>query len=562
MSKLTPLNNILLELQNSQKTIAYGKGRVIKACEFSNDCARLINALNKKQHEYILSCKNSYSFAVGLFSLLQAEKKICLPPGMEKGQIDKISSGRLVVSDFYPDATHPIQEKSESIVNFKACSDGQIALFTSGSTGESKEIRKSLSQFNQEIKSLSQNWFLSEKEVAVSSVSHQHIYGLLFKIFWPLATMRPFYIDECMFENELNEVFSAHPNSILISCPAHLDAMSLFPSNNFLKDRVTFSSGAPLSLETATAINDLSGKCPIEVFGSTETGGIAWREQTKNPTWKTLLDVKISTNKDQTLLINSPFCEIQNEWYETGDKAEIISDSSFRHLGRKDRIVKVSGKRLSLDEMEQQLNNSQLVQACKVLVLNEKGNTSRESTAAILTLSDKGNKSLDELGRRKFAMSLKAQLKQYFPAVAIPRFWRYIDEFPRNSQGKIEIQLLHLFFNGFDETEKRFPELKSVSKISDKCKLTFRPDKSCDFFDGHFPENPILPGVGQIFWAQHYSEKLFGLTTIKGINKLKFHHVIQPHELCTLELIEDNKKISFSYSVEERLCSSGSLNYG
>ena len=563
MPEVTLLNNLLIELQNTPRTVAVNSQKAFTGNDFISDCSNLINVISREnESDFILSCKNAYNFALGLFSLLHLNKKICLPPGMQKGLIDELSQDRKVISDFYPEAIHPIQEKSQEKIKFSTLLDGNISLFTSGSTGERKEIKKTLSQFNEEIYTLNKSWDFSSEKIVLSSVSHQHIYGLLFKILWPLATQRAFFIDECMFEDDLNKAFSSFPESILISCPAHLDAMARFKEKDFLKNRIVFSSGAPLSLETAKDINASSGNCPIEVFGSTETGGIAWRLQTEQDYWNTFSNVSIRVDEKKTLSIKSPFCEIQNEWYETGDKSEILSPQSFKHLGRKDRIVKVSGKRLSLNEMELQLSQSELIESCKVLVLAEKGQTNRESTALIAVLTNKGSQNLSDIGRRKFALSLKAELKKLFPAVVIPRFWRYIDQFPTNSQGKIENELLPLFLQGYNESEKRFPILKSIQKQNENCSLNFLVPENCDFFDGHFPENPILPGVGQIFWAQFYTEKLLGFKTVKGINKLKFHHVIQPNELCTLELEVKNNSVNFTYSVGERLCSAGSINYG
>ena len=40
-----------------------------------------------------------------------------------------------------------------------------------------------------------------------------------------------------------------------------------------------------------------------------------------------------------------------------GDKAKVFSDGRFLTDGRVDRIVKIAGKRLSLDDMETRLNN-------------------------------------------------------------------------------------------------------------------------------------------------------------------------------------------------------------
>ncbi len=556
------LNNILNNFENSDHIIALSESESFTASKFIHDCKTLITKIKtQKETEFILSCKNSYLFTISFFALLHENKKICLPLGMEKGCIDELKTDRAIVSDFYSDALHPLQKHEIANVDLKSIPDGQISLFTSGSTGERKEIKKRLAHFSSEINILSQTWKVSENSLAVSSVSHQHIYGLLFKILWPLLHKSPFYIDECLYENQLNRVIKQHPHSHLISCPAHLDAMVKFPSNGFLKGKTIFSSGAPLSLQTSEAIEKISGKAPIEVFGSTETGGIAWRKQTASAHWITLSTVEIKADESGTLWVKSAFCEEQNEWYETGDKADITSDKNFKHLGRKDSIAKVSGKRVSLNEMADRLASSEYISKCNVLVLQEKGQTKRESTAAIAVLSEKGKAELENLGRRKFSLKLKETLKHFYTPVLIPRFWRYIDEFPRNSQGKIQSSTLRLFFAGYDDQEKRFPRLRAILQSKESCILKFTIPKDCSFFEGHFNGLPILPGVAQIFWVQFYCEKLAGLTNIKTINKLKFQRIIQPEEECLLKLDIGNNTVNFQFTVDEKICSSGSLRY-
>ena len=555
------LTNLLTS--NESFIVAYSDEKEYSSKDFRADCLKLIDKIRQsEQNEFILSSKNTYSFAVALIALAHENKTICLPPGIESGPIEELKGKRGIISDFYPTAIQPIQAEDSNIeIELQELPNAKVILYTSGSTGERKEIQKNISHFNEEIEVLSQTWTLEQKAIAVSSVSHHHIYGLLFKVLWPLSTNRAFLIEDCLFENELDKAFQKYPDGILVSCPAHLDAMVNFPEKSFLSSRTIFSSGAPLSLETSESLKRLSKNAPIEVFGSTETGGIAWRQQTENSNWTLLDKVKIKTDANSTLIIHSPFCERQNEWYETGDKAELINESEFKHLGRKDRIVKVSGKRLSLDQLESKIENSSFVQSARIITVQEGGHTDRESVAAIIILSDPGRKKLEADGKRTLSLALKNELKEFFAPVLLPRFWRFIDEFPKNSQGKTENRLLSLFLQGFNEKEKRFPELKSLQKISDEWRIDLCVPPNCSFFEGHFNESPILPGVAQLFWVQFYTEKLIDKKVVKGINKLKFHQIIQPGDRCTLSLIDKENAVSFSFSKNEEVCSSGILKY-
>ncbi|MFP3656715.1 AMP-dependent synthetase, partial [Burkholderia sp. SIMBA_052] len=61
------------------------------------------------------------------------------------------------------------------------------------SSGRPKPIRKTLAQFNAEVHTLERQWgALVGDATMLASVPHHHIYGLLFRVLWPLAAGRAF----------------------------------------------------------------------------------------------------------------------------------------------------------------------------------------------------------------------------------------------------------------------------------------------------------------------------------------------------------------------------------
>lgn len=85
------------------------------------------------------------------------------------------------------------------------------------------------------------------------------------------------------------------------------------------------------------------------------------------------------------------------------------------------------------------------------------------------------------------------------------------------------------------------------------------------WFEGHFPEFAILPGVVQIGWAVHYAHALFGLPTeVRTLEQVKFKRPLLPGARVTLRLAFDAKtrKLRYEYRDAQTSYSSGTLDFG
>jgi 3-hydroxymyristoyl/3-hydroxydecanoyl-(acyl carrier protein) dehydratase len=67
--------------------------------------------------------------------------------------------------------------------------------------------------------------------------------------------------------------------------------------------------------------------------------------------------------------------------------------------------------------------------------------------------------------------------------------------------------------------------------------FTLVMDAELTAFQGHFPDNPILPGVVQVDWAVRFGTEAFGdLGRFQGIEHLKFQDLVRPGETLELHL--------------------------
>jgi len=84
-------------------------------------------------------------------------------------------------------------------------------------------------------------------------------------------------------------------------------------------------------------------------------------------------------------------------------------------------------------------------------------------------------------------------------------------------------------------------------------------------FQGHFPDEPILPGVAQVDWAARLSRQYFGTKCeIQKLGQLKFSKLIRPGGALSLRLVfdEGRRRITFTYDDGTEVCSSGYLELG
>ncbi len=316
-------------------------------------------------------------------------------------------------------------------------------LYTSGTTGTRKPVSKTLKQLQEEIFTLEERWSEQLGDATIySTVSPQHIYGLLFRILWPLSAGRTFDDRTLLYPADLVDYIRDQTSGpvALVSTPAHLKRFVKYEHASDLAERVcvVFSSGGRLSEEIAERVREQLGTYPYEVLGSTETGGVAWRTQEdRKALWKPFDPVEVRDSG--TLEVRSPFVSTGHEtgWESMGDQVEILEDG-FRLGPRSDRVVNIAEKRLSLPELEEKLEGLEDVQHAAALALEEPSETAnRKVLSAAVVLSEQGKQVKSDGGVQDLKQLLRKKLRQSMDPVTIPRRWRFVQELPRTAQGKV-----------------------------------------------------------------------------------------------------------------------------
>ncbi|WP_369919713.1 AMP-binding protein [Marinomonas polaris] len=562
MKKLTPLSRWLLDVADDQP-IAVINETIITKAQVSEKVAMWQTILPLSSgHKWAVYHSDAIEFFTLLLALWQSGCTACVPGDNCAATVERLKTS---VTGFLGEFEQisPQYKHIEQITNQPFSwveierSFPAIEVYTSGSTGEPKPIKKSMAQIDAELCCIEELWSFSERSIVLSTVTHQHLFGLTFRLFWSLAKGRLLLTKHSAFSEDIYHLASQYDQFILISTPAHLKRLNHQLDWTYLQGKceATISSAAPLQYEDSQYAAKLLDAPILEIYGSSETGALAWRNQAKVETdyWTLLPNITLDET-DKGFIVKGP--HIAAEHQTLSDNIECLSANSFRLHGRTDRIVKVEGKRLSLSKMEKCLEQSTWITVARALVVTKK----REEVAIVAELNDKGRELVQQHSQKWLAAQLKESLKTSFELVLLPRRWRFVNTLPYNQQGKLPMESLQALF---ETTEVKWPQELARTHIDDNnWRFSFYVPKELIYFDGHFEANPILPGIAQTHWAQHYGREVFAFEgRFNRLEAVKFQSVIFPDSEVTLELEYDpfKGKLTFQYISKKGVHSSGRI---
>ena len=417
---------------------AYRNGRAVAVETFLGDVAQLADSLPERR--YILNlCTDRYRFAVGFAAALLRGQVSLLPPNEAPDVIARVASQYPDVYCLHDTAKVPASLSAMSFPERPAAATGtprvpevpaaQVAaiVFTSGSTGQPVPYRKTWGSLV--------GVALAEIEILglgarpgmalVGTVPPQHVFGLETTVLMvmqgglALHARRPFY------PADVRAALAALPRPRgLVIAPVHLRVLLAEPDDLPGADFLLCAT-SPLSPQLAAQAEARFGTPLYEIYGCTESGGIASRRTTATSEWRAMTGVTLRTD-DQGTWVKGGHVALE---VPLADVIELRGAGRFLLHGRTADLVNIAGKRTSLAHLNYHLNSIEGVRD-GVFVVPEQQSEAVTRLAAYVVAPGLSSE------------ALLSALRERIDGAFLPRPLHFVDALPRNETGKLPRQSL------------------------------------------------------------------------------------------------------------------------
>jgi acyl-coenzyme A synthetase/AMP-(fatty) acid ligase/3-hydroxymyristoyl/3-hydroxydecanoyl-(acyl carrier protein) dehydratase len=566
-------------LEQPSELLAVGADRSHSIATFLDDigrlAARMPEAPGGRASEALIACGDRYAFAVALLASWARGYCAALPPSHHAHALGELAArAALVVHD--GEAATGIDLRSvlagepvaldaalRERIGVLRAEERAVTLYTSGTTGEPQAVGKTAEQLLGEVEVLAA-CFGGELSRVLCTLPPRHIYGLLFGLLLPLRAGAAFVSETPLHTDAVLALVERHRADTLVAVPAHLQGLVSIQRGALGTLRRVFTSGAPLRGEVFDDLCQRLGLSVTEVFGSTETGGIAHRGSASAP-YRAFDGVEVAAAGDGRMQLRSPRLppdEPQPRLCE--DVIELVGGGSFVHLGRAGDIVKIGGSRVSLSAIERAARSLPNVRDAVVLARPVPSARGHEILLAVA-------------GDGWDAASLRAALHEKLEPIAMPRRYRFVAELPREATGKLRRDnVLALFGGAHAPAAQAIPskpslELERLAATFGDTHARFELRVPADLlhFQGHFDGWPVLAGVVQLglVAVRNVAHAWPALGPLSRVRRLKMKQPIKPDDVLALELkrvvdaTAEQQRIDFEITRDGALCTSGSLTF-
>tara|TARA_Y100000768_G_scaffold242385_1_gene183637 strand:+ start:17956 stop:19221 length:1266 start_codon:yes stop_codon:yes gene_type:complete len=343
----------------------------------------------------------------------------------------------VIMADYWPE--EETQTKKDLVGKNTLHDQCSLVMFTSGSSGAPKGVQLSKQNISHCTQAILKALEFKNVKNQLLFLPLSYSYGLLGQLLpgllagqhihiLPSVVHAKFFIDE-------------HNVQLMLSgVPSHLQTLcELYPPDHQIPHiKSIVSAGGELRLDLRIRLREVFPNAKIfNNYGQTEMSPRALvmnsdaKEFFSLKTGEPIAGMQAQLTEQGEICFRGPHImlgyigqelKLDKGWYHTGDLAEKDSQGIYTIKGRQDHLVKVSGERVSLKEIEDVIGSIDEVERAIVCLRSEDN-----KLLVFLKLNQ-------TLTKKEMIHYLKPRLSQ----TKIPQLYYKVEKFPLNPNGKID----------------------------------------------------------------------------------------------------------------------------
>ncbi|MDX5503031.1 MAG: AMP-binding protein [Halomonas sp.] len=376
-------------------------------------------------------CEDRLDFLLVFCAALLAGKQVLLPQNRQSAALQDLAirypDMAWVASESLEDVKMPLQvvrwdelcpDETPSEFSPVPLAEPAVTVFTSGSTGVPQPHGKHWDLLESSARAALQRFGL-EAQPIVATVPPQHMFGLECSILLPLIGGMPVYGGRPFYPEDLRQaLLDVGVPAMLVTTPVHLRAV-VRAGLSWPEVAGVISATAPLARELAQEAERVLGVPVDEIYGCTETGAVASRRQTADPSWRVFDGIRLQREGEAAVVSGLPWPAPMR----LPDLVTVHGDATFALLARPSDMVNVAGKRASLADLNRLLLSIDGV-VDGVIFMPEEGAELCRPAALVVA---------DGVSRAGILSQLAGRIDPVF----LPRPLRLVDRLPRTGAGKL-----------------------------------------------------------------------------------------------------------------------------
>ncbi|MCZ8234392.1 MAG: AMP-binding protein [Inhella sp.] len=547
----------LLTARDLQAPLAWRGGVPVSAARFLGQALALAEHLPAAGQPINL-CQDRYLFALGLAAALIRRQTSLLPPNALPETMARLSAagaeGQASAYAMVDDATlevgglqrvlvQPAETAAEAATVPDVPADFEaVCLLTSGSTGAPQPHLKRWGALVMNIVAEAERLAALSGQPSlagltlVGTVPPQHSYGLESTVLLALLGGACFEADRPFYPADIAESLAGVPAPrALVTTPFHLKTL-LLAQLPLPPTALLLSATAPLSPQLAQAAETATGGTLVEIYGCTEAGQVATRRTTAGETWHALTGLRVWREEVEG---GEQFCVHGGHVLEPTPLADLLAlddATHFRLLGRANDLIHVAGKRSSLAHLNFHLNRIDGVEDGAFWMPEERADGVARPVAFVVAPQRSDKDVIDAL-------------REHLEPAFVPRRVVHVSALPRTATGKLTAQ---------DWARFARDALSQAGR--------YVVDSDHPTFAGHFPGQPVLPGVALLSLVMRTldaaPELRARLGSVPQINNVKFISPVLPDTELRVELQPQGRGVGFAVLRGDGAVAKGLLTAG